>query len=739
MREFLFSPVVAWVWLILLAALIAAGTIVTFFYGLRSKLRIVLLWTFRVLALALFVLMLAQPQQRQEEITVLRPQLAVLVDTSESMTDPADETQPRRAEQVKKWMESPAFTNQLADFDVRVFAFDQTLNEAGRDVGKLQFKGDRSNVLGALRQAQDRFRGQPLSAICLLSDGLETINPVKPESVTAPTMVPVFTFELEKPFKPKPKTKEVGIIHADYPSRVVVGWEVEMKISVRAVSMAGQTVIVELWRDGRKQQETTVAFGEDEQNRDAAFTVTHDRPGAVQYEARLADPAAKKDSGKAPFVIDVVEPGNRVLYIQNTLSFDFKFLRKAIEANRNLQLASYVRWKDGKLVSLSSAGRTMEGAALEFVASSLARYSVVIIGNLPVDSLSPDDYKGLREYVDKGGGLVVLGGGNSLLSQAVNATALKDVLPVTFGGSSEYREGAFPVAITDTGLHHPVFGSLFAKLHEFPPLQTLNVADGTDALAQVLVRANWLGRQVPLVTAKQFGKGRVLTVATDTIFGWRLAEKGWSGQMSPYDTFWAQLMDWLIPKEQEKGGTGKLEVFTDRPNYFVGEKPEVRAIVTLPGGAKGPTQLALRVATPDEKTFEYVMQAATLQTAAGRQVPGYRAAVEPYVAGVYVAEVTAPIGGTNVAAQARFVVSKPPTEVTGQPINRELLARLAEITKGRFLPMGEWDNWRKTLHVEEQHFSRVQLLDLWNNPVLLGLLLAVLAMDWIARKLWSLP
>jgi uncharacterized membrane protein len=737
MREFLFSPVMPWIWLILLAVLIGVGAAVTFFYGLRSKWRIALLWTFRALALGLFVLVLGQPQQRREEVTVLKPQLAVLVDTSESMTDPADETQPRRSEQAAKWLASPAFTNQLANFDVRVFAFDQSLSEAG-DVKKLAFKGDRSNVLGALRQAQDRFRGQPLAAICLLSDGLETINPAKAGDIASPTTVPVFTFELEKAFKPKPKTKEAGIIHADYPGRVVSGWEVEIKISVRALAMAGQTVIVELWRDGRKQQETTVAFGEDEQTRDAVFMVTHDRAGVAQYEARLADPSAKKDSGKAPFVIDVVEPGNRVLYIQNTLSFDFKFLRKAIEANRNLQLAAYVRWKDGKLVSLSSAGRAMEGASLDFSAASLARYSVVIIGNLPVDSLSADDYKGLRDYVEKGGGLVVLGGGNSLLTPAINATALKSVLPVTIGSGAEYREGAFPVAITDTGLHHPVFGSLFAKIHEFQPLQTLNLTDA-DPLAQVLVRANWLGRQVPLVTAKQVVKGRVLTVATDTIFGWRLAEKGWSGQMSPYDTFWAQLMDWLIPKEQEKGTGEKLEVFTDRPSYLVGEKPEVRAIVTLPGGAKGPTQLALRVMTPDEKSFEYTMQSATLQTAGGRQVPGYRVAVEPHVAGVYVAEVTAPVSGTNVTAQARFVVAKPPTELTGQPINRELLQRLAETSKGKFLALGEWDNWRKSLHVEEQHFSRVQLLDLWNHPLLLGLLLAVLAMDWIARKLWSLP
>jgi hypothetical protein len=197
-------------------------------------------------------------------------------------------------------------------------------------------------------------------------------------------------------------------------------------------------------------------------------------------------------------------------------------------------------------------------------------------------------------------------------------------------------------------------------------------------------------------------------------------------------------MDWLIPKEQEKSGGNKIDVVTDRTNYLLGEKPEVRATVNLPGGATTPKQLALTITTPDEKKFEYTMPGTMLQ-AADRQVPGYRTAVDLTIAGVYVAEASAMIGGTNLSAQARFVVSKPLTEVTGQPVNRDMLRRLSETSKGKYLPLGQWNDWRKNLHVEEQHFSRVQLLDLWNHPVLLGLLLAVLAAEWIARKLWSLP
>ena len=44
--------------------------------------------------------MLAQPQQRHEEITVLRPQLAVLVDNSQSMGERVDPKQPSRVDRA---------------------------------------------------------------------------------------------------------------------------------------------------------------------------------------------------------------------------------------------------------------------------------------------------------------------------------------------------------------------------------------------------------------------------------------------------------------------------------------------------------------------------------------------------------------------------------------------------------------------------------------------------------------
>ena len=85
------------------------------------------------------------------------------------------------------------------DFDVRMFSFDSKLNELGADAKDMKFQGGVSNLAGAVNQVQEHFRGQPLAAVLLLSDGLDTTGVGK--MATLADGAPVFTFELEKEFK----------------------------------------------------------------------------------------------------------------------------------------------------------------------------------------------------------------------------------------------------------------------------------------------------------------------------------------------------------------------------------------------------------------------------------------------------------------------------------------------------------------------------------------------------------
>ena len=428
----------------------------------------------------------------------------------------------------------------------------------------------------------------------------------------------------------------------------------------------------------------------------------------------------------------MTEPGKRVLYIQNQLSFDFKFLRKAITGNRNLQLSSFSRWADGRLVNLDDRG----GQQLDLSPHGLANNAVIILGDLAPDALPPEDWRNLRDFVDHGGGLVMLGGPNSFASAQFGKTAVADLLPVR--GPIDFREGNFGVDITDEGLHSPVFGPVFAQVKNFPPLLTCDVADAAAPNAEVLMQAVVAGQKHPLVASMRFGKGRVVAVLSDTVWRWRLGASQWRADRSPYDLFWAQLLDWLVPKEENKVVDNSIELFTERASYVLGEKPEVRAVVKSADGHQ-PASLPLRLKTPDDKTFEYTMKPAVLQSRDGKSVRGFVAAVEPNVTGIFRAETDAVIGGGKTDGRSRFVVTRPATEMTGKPINRDLLEKVAAASKGRYYALGEWNGWRKDLHVEEQHFSHVELADLWNRPWVLAILMSALAAEWIVRKIWHLP
>jgi hypothetical protein len=120
-------------------------------------------------------------------------------------------------------------------------------------------------------------------------------------------------------------------------------------------------------------------------------------------------------------------------------------------------------------------------------------------------------------------------------------------------------------------------------------------------------------------------------------------------------------------------------------------------------------------------------------------INGYVAAVEPNVAGMYTAQARWEYGKTKLEAETRFAVSKPATEKTGRPIDRELLERVAQQTGGRFFKWEEREEWPKFVHAREQQIARVRLQELWNHPLLLLLLLAFLAADWVLRKRWNLP
>jgi len=734
MSSLTFSPFLP-PFLLGVSALVASALLIwSAAHSIRPRpLRAVLL-AFRLLALGLLVVLLLQPKLRIEENSVLRPMVAVVVDNSQSMVDIVDPKQPDRSSRAKEWLERGGLGDAQKYFDVRFFHFDQRPTESHDVSGSLHFDGRGSNIVSSLAQVASQLKGQPLEAILLLSDGLDTSG-ASPTSI--PAGVPIDTFELERPFTPDKPAQSLTVTSVECPGRAFVGKTAELKIGLHATGMNGRTAMVELWGDGHKIDAPTVAFSADAQSRQVIIPISRGESGTFRYEVRVPGESGQPSPDAHPVVIDFMEPGNRILYIQNSLGFDFKFLRRAILSDRNLELSSFVRWADGRLASLSSGGKEAE-KPLDLSPENLRRFAVILIGDLAPDALSQENYRALRDYVDRGGGLILLGGPNLLTNRALAQTALAELLPIQIPAA--YRQGSFPVEITETGLHHPAFGNLFARVKDFPPLLTCNLSSATAPTAEILLETRVDGATYPVVAARRFGGGRVVTILTDTLWRWRLASGGWASEISPYDTFWSQTIDWLLPKDGTDQGSERVEVFVERPRYTSGEHPEVQAIYHPPRGAGNhPASLALKVQTPDGRSLDYTMRPTKLHAAQGGDIDGYTAAVEPNVAGTFKATATAQSEGRTISGDCSFTVNEPTPEKTGRPIDRDFLLLLAQGSGGRFYPMETWGHWRDDLHVRERHLTRSETRDLWASPFLAAALLALIGAEWVIRRRANLP
>ena len=121
-----------------------------------------------------------------------------------------------------------------------------------------------------------------------------------------------------------------------------------------------------------------------------------------------------------------------------------------LSADRNVRLDSYTRWQDGGWARFEDGGTAQNApaATLDLSRGALAARSVVILSDVQPGALTVGQWQGIASYVDHGGGLVLLGGPNSLGS-ALAANPLSKTVPVPT--PALYRDGRFPVRVDRGG------------------------------------------------------------------------------------------------------------------------------------------------------------------------------------------------------------------------------------------------------------------------------------------------
>lgn len=208
--------------------------------------------------------------------------------------------------------------------------------------------------------------------------------------------------------------------------------------------------------------------------------------------------------------------------------------------------------------ALESGGHTVHylrnhEAIREFpnTVEGLKAYDVVVLSDIGADTLllHPDVLQGgqvrpnplvaLKEFVEQGGGFLMVGGYMSYSGFGGRAhykfSPVEDILPVSligFDDRVERPEGCTPtVAETE----HPILNGIPKQWPTFLGYNKL-VADKPDA--NVLMSVD----EDPFLSVQSFGQGRVAAFASDCSPHWGTDSfVNWEH----YPRFWAQLVDWL--------------------------------------------------------------------------------------------------------------------------------------------------------------------------------------------------
>ncbi len=736
---------------------------------------------FKILAVAALAFCLLEPMQRSERPRPGANLMAIVVDNSRSMEmHPPGESQSRVDRLRSKLPTDVPWQARLAqDFDVRRYAFDDRVR-AVNDLTELDFKGANSSLTGTVETLQARFATRPVAGLLLFSDGLATddvqsllsqdefpfpLYPVVDDSdsklrdiAVTNASVAVSSFELA------PVTVEANIAAQGFAGK---------DISVRLLDTAGNAVDRQLLACDSEAFEGRVRFQYQPKTAGMQFVTVRamlaneDRDGAkvdsrvevttVNNERQLA-----VDRGGGPF---------RILYLAGRPNWEFKFIRRALEEDIEIELSALLRIanKEMKFVFgdkavdstnrllagfnedeetaeqsdesiLISIGKSItEGHKQVFPATEedLFAFHAVILDDIEASFFTHNQMLLLREFVaSRGGGIMMLGGRESFLGGGYEDTPLGDVLPIYLRGRDDpdLKDAPAKYGLSREGSLEPWL-RLRAnqtdereRVEQMPDFLTWNQVAGVKPGAVVLAELEMNSTKLPGLVTQRFGKGRSLALMVGDF--WR-----WSMRRATEDTDdlaqnWRQIARWLtndVPK--------RLQVDVESPTS--GLLPHRLTIVVRDTAFKpmDNATVRLKITEPD-----------------GRQVDA-TATPDPMRGGTYVAEywsqqdggylcnieVTSPDGESLDPLRAGWTAQPSAVEFARLETDRKLLEQLAERSGGEIVPIDNLESFVASLPARKVPISEVRVEPLWHRPWLVLFAIGCLCMEWGIRRWKGLP
>jgi uncharacterized membrane protein len=699
----------------------------------------------RSAVLMLLLLLLMRPVITTFEVNPQETYLAVLVDDSASMqiADVAGFESRQQAVADALYGEG-GIVEGLADrYQVRTFAFNQTVRRVS-GAEDLTAQGNASGLEQAMRQVAEQLGGLPLSAVVMISDGADNADtdPLLSARDFAARQIPVFTVGVGEELIPR----DVGIGSVSASQTLLDNSVFDVQVDLNHQGYSGQALTLRVM-DGETevaaQQITLVSDG----TRRVELEVSPERKEPILYELRVdeLDGEIVLQNNRYQFLVDNSErPPLNVLYVDGHPRNEFKFIRRAVETDTSLRLASYLRTGPGRFYRQGISSPLELSGGFPTTAEDLYQYEAVILGDIGRDFFTDEQLLMLQEFVaERGGGLLVAG----MLDDAFVDSVVADILPLTLSRSDMLpanlqggiRRGShatgelFAPRLTAAGefselLRLNTDDAINRRLWaELPSLQGIYATGRAKPGASVLLEHPLLQYQnqaLPLLATQRYGSGRSMSMNTASTWRWQMLM---SAEDESHERLWRQMLRWLA-----QGAMERVSISFDKPFYNAGDAVSV-SVKVLDASYEPDNNASLWIQRTDPlgNAVDVAMEWDINQD--GTYVSRFEASDE----GVYrvLVDVASAAGtGLETEKPAAFVVTPSLREFNNAGRDTGMLSRIADSGGGQYYDLSAARQLINDIDHVPGAYSREVQEDLWDRPWLLILLIALMCMDWMARR-----
>jgi hypothetical protein len=590
---------------------------------------------------------------------------------------------------------------------------------------------ERTALFDSLREVANSPDGDPPGAIVVVTDGLDNASTASLDEVAAELKkldIAVHIYGVGSTDSGAIRLMDAAIpdtIFADDVAGVPIRW--------RYRGLAKATAIVGVTLNGKEiaQKEISLIPGE---GKDSITFTPEVKPGEsvnadVAVTIRLKDDAAIAD--EVHKVVTLSERKVRVLVIDDSPRWEFKFLQPALSRDRRVEATYFIAQGDPRALGNEPFLPAFPGR------DRLFTFDLVVLGDVSPAALGPDGVTALVDFVREGGGLAVIAGRKHMPADYAD-TPLAEVLPVEFvpvrfPPLTEERTAPYQPQLTPAGRRASLLNLADSPQENEQTWKELPgfywhypVTKLRPGAVALLAHPRNLSEDSPqpLLATQYYGKGPVLFLGADETWRWR-----YNSEDRVYARFWGQVI-YQLGLPHLLGHASRVQLSLDRSDAVVGRPGYVYARMF---DNEYRPYLADRVPA----NFEPLDPAGPIRPITLDPIPGrpgeYRALLPHDAPGRFELRVQQPETGA-----LNYQVMLPPGhELEPAGLNEQQLRKLANDTGGAFYREEDLHLLAQTISPKFAQFTVRQEVLLW-GPVAWTLFIGLVTAEWIGRKLANL-